>query len=130
MVNDPIGDMISQIKNACLAGNDTVTLPFSKMKLSVAEIMRNEGYLSEVQKGGSAPKFTLKLTLRYQGRKSVVSDLKRRSKPGLRVYVKRYAIPHVVGGMGTAIISTPQGVMTDKEARKRGLGGELICELW
>ena len=130
MVNDPIGDMISQIKNASMAGRKSVTLPYSRMKQEVAEIMKNAGYLNDVAREGEAPKFMLKLTLRYKGRQPVVSDLKRKSKPGLRVYVNRHSIPKVVGGMGVAIISTSQGVMTGMEAKKRGLGGELLCEIW
>lgn len=130
MVNDPIGDMISQIKNASLAGRTSVTLPYSRVKEQLAQIMKEAGYLSDVTKEGEAPKFLLTVKLRYKGRQPVISDLKRKSKPGLRVYVSKNTIPVVVGGMGVAIVSTSQGIMTGKEAKKRGLGGELLCEIW
>jgi small subunit ribosomal protein S8 len=130
MVNDPIGDMIIQIKNASLAGRQTVELPYSKLKHEVARIIQEEKFIEKVEKTGTEPKFNLKLTLRYKGSTPVVTDLKRKSKPGLRVYVNRYSIPKVVGGMGIAILSTSAGIMTGKSARKQGLGGELLCEIW
>ncbi len=130
MVNDPIGDMLSQIKNAVLAGKQVVELPYSRMKMAVATILQSEGYVASVEKIGIDPKAKLKIALRYEGGSSVISDLKRKSKPGLRVYIGKDAIPAVVGGMGIAILSTPQGILTGKEARKRGVGGELLCEVW
>jgi small subunit ribosomal protein S8 len=130
MVNDPIGDMIIQIKNAAMAHHHEVELPYSRMKFDVAVILKQEGYLESVEKMGADTKKTLKIALRYANREPVLTDVKRKSKPGLRVYVGKKFIPKVVGGMGIAILSTPQGVMTGKEAQKRGVGGELLCEIW
>lgn len=130
MVNDPIGDLIIQIKNACLARRHTVELPYSRLKMAVATILQKEGYIDAFEKAGTDPKATLKITIRYQGGTPVLTDVRRRSKPGLRVYIGRHDIPLVVGGMGIAILSTPQGIMTGKEAKKYGIGGEFLCEVW
>jgi len=130
MVNDPVGDMLIQIKNAYMAGNSAVVLPYSKLKEAVAKIFMEEGYLSSVTAVGEGVKKTLELRLRYEGSAPALTDLKRKSKPGLRVYVASHAIPTVVGGMGIAILSTPQGIMTGKDARKKHIGGELLCEVW
>lgn len=130
MVNDPIGDMLAQIKNAYLAGKSEVHIPHSKMKEMVARILAEEGYLASVAVGGEHVRKKLELTLRYEGSAPALTDVKRKSKPGLRVYVGAMAIAAVVGGMGVAILSTPQGIMTGKEARKRHIGGELLCEVW
>jgi small subunit ribosomal protein S8 len=130
MVNDPIGDMIAQIKNAKMAGIRVIKLPYSQMKHNVANIMQKEGYLVSVEKIGDAPKNSLKIELKYHGNDPVLTDVKRKSKPGLRVYVGKAMIEKVIGGMGISIISTPLGIMTGSEARKRGIGGELLCEIW
>jgi small subunit ribosomal protein S8 len=130
MVNDPIGDMIAQVKNAKMAGIKVITLPYSQLKHNVANIMQKEGYLVKVEKTGESPKHNLKIELKYHGNDPVLTDVKRKSKPGLRVYVGKDMIPHVIGGMGIAILSTPQGIMTGTEAKKRGVGGELLCEIW
>ncbi len=130
MVNDPIGDMLIQIKNAALAGRTVVVLPHSKMKEEVGRVLKTEGYLESIEKIGTVPKFMLRLTLSYRDESPVLTDLKRISKPGLRVYIDRHSIPVVVGGMGVAVVSTPQGIMTGKEAKKKGIGGELLCEIW
>lgn len=130
MVNDPIGDMLAQIKNAVLARRNVVELPYSRMKMAVAALLQSEGYIETAEKTGTDPKATLKLVLRYEDGAPVISDLKRKSKPGLRVYIGKDAIPTVVGGMGIAILSTPEGILTGKEAKKRGVGGELLCEVW
>jgi small subunit ribosomal protein S8 len=130
MVNDPLGDMIVQIKNAALAGKSHVELPYSNLKYEVAKVLVKEGYLVSVEKAGEVPKKTLTITLRYKNNKSVITDLKRKSKPGLRVYVGKKEIQKVVGGMGIAVISTSGGIMTGKDARIKGHGGELICEIW
>lgn len=130
MVSDPIGDMLAQIKNAYMAGKFVVAIPHSKMKEAVARILAEEGYLASVVVGGEQVRKKLELTLRYEGSAPALTDMKRKSKPGLRVYVGTGAIPAVVGGMGVAILSTPQGIMTGKEARKRHIGGELLCEVW
>ncbi len=130
MVTDPIADMLIQIKNASMASKREVVLPFSRMKHEVASILVKEGYLESASKTGKEPKTSLRLMLRYKDKMTVITDVRRRSKPGLRVYVNKDSIPRVLGGVGMAILSTPQGVMTDMEARKRGIGGELLCEIW
>lgn len=130
MVNDPIGDLLIQIKNAYRAGKSVAVLPHSRLKEAVAQILAQEKYLAAVSVTGERPKKTLELALRYDGATPAVTDLKRKSKPGLRLYVGATAIPTVVGGMGVAIVSTPQGIMTGKEARKKHIGGELLCEVW
>ena len=130
MVTDPIADMLIQIKNASMASRREVVLPFSRMKHEVASILVKEGYLESASKIGKEPKTELRLMLRYKDKMTVITDVRRRSKPGLRVYVNKDTIPRVLGGVGMAILSTPQGVMTDMEARKRGIGGELLCEIW
>lgn len=130
MVNDPIGDMLIQIKNAGLARKKTVILPYSNIKLAVATILTKEGYLVSAEKTGVAPKHQLKLVLKYEDQEPVITDVKRKSKPGLRIYVNKDAIQRVVGGLGIAIISTPKGIMTGAQAKKAGIGGELLCEIW
>ncbi|OGG11889.1 30S ribosomal protein S8 [Candidatus Gottesmanbacteria bacterium RBG_13_45_10] len=113
-----------------MAGLKTVELPHSRMKMAVAKILTDEGYIASVEKAGKEPKFSLRIGIKYQDATPVITDVKRMSKPGLRIYVNKDMIPTVVGGMGIAILSTPQGVMTGKEAKKRGLGGELLCTIW
>jgi small subunit ribosomal protein S8 len=130
MVNDPIGDMLAQIKNAVMAGKSSVDLPYSRMKHQVAVILLKEGYLTEATKAGEVPKQRLLLKIKYEGKNAVLTDLKRKSKPGLRVYINKTEIPYVIGGMGIAIVSTSQGIMTGKDAKKRGIGGEFLCEVW
>lgn len=130
MVNDPIGDLLAQIKNASLAKKGEILLPFSRMKMEVAEILKSEGYVAAVEKTGQDPKSKLRIVLRFDEGQSVVTDLKRKSKPGMRVYIGKDAIPTVLGGMGIAILSTPMGIMTGKEAKKKGVGGEFLCEVW
>jgi small subunit ribosomal protein S8 len=130
MVNDPIGDMITQIRNASMAGNREITLPYSRMKHHVANIIMNEGYLDSVEKIGEQPKLNLRIVLKYANNKSVITGLKRLSKPGMRIYIDKRSIPKVIGGLGFAILSTSQGIMTGQKARKDGIGGELLCEIW
>lgn len=130
MVTDPIADLLIQIKNASMAGRVSVVLPSSKMKVKVAEILVNEGYIAHFEQQENDGKKTLSITLKYHNKKSVLTDLKRRSKPGLRLYVPKSEIPTVLGGMGIAILSTSQGVMTGTEAKKLGIGGELLCTIW
>ncbi len=113
-----------------MAGNSEVVLPYSRMKESVAKILCDTGYLKFVESVGDIPKKGLKLTLMYTNKIPAMTDIKRKSKPGLRVYVGRNAIPTVVSGMGVAILSTPAGVMTGMEAKKRNIGGELLCIVW
>ncbi len=130
VVSDPIGDMLIQIKNAVMAGKHVVELPHSSMKHAVATILSQEGYIGTVEKTGNSPKLMLRIHLKYQGDAPVLTGVKRISKPGLRWYVGKNEIPEVLGGLGIAIVSTPQGVMSGKEAKKRGVGGELLCTVW
>ena len=130
MVNDPIGDMLIQIKNAALAKKDTIELPYSKLKKALGDILTREGYVASAEKIGDDPKAMLKIKIQYEDGTSVITDVKRISKPGLRWYVNKSNIPTVVGGMGIAILSTPAGLMTGKEARTKGTGGELLCKIW
>lgn len=131
MVNDPIGDLLTQIRNASMAGKSTIDVPYSRMKHAVADILRQEGYVTEVAKGGEAPKFMLKIGIKYEASGTpVITGIKRISKPGLRWYVNKSEIPIVLGGIGMAIVSTPQGVMSGRDAKKKGIGGELLCTIW
>ena len=130
--SDPIADMLTRIRNANTAKHDTVDIPASKMKLSIAEILLNEGYIEKYDVVEDGAFKTIRVTLKYGADKNekVISGLKRISKPGLRVYASCEELPKVLGGLGTAIISTNQGVITDKEARKMGVGGEVLCFVW
>ena len=131
-MSDPIADMLTRIRNANTAKHDTVDVPASKMKIAIADILLNEGYIAkyDIVEDGSFK--TIRITLKYGADKNekVISGLKRISKPGLRVYANAEELPRVLGGLGTAIISTNQGVITDKEARKLGVGGEVLCFIW
>ena len=128
-MSDPIADMLTRIRNAGKALLPAVELPHSRMKESVAKILRSEGYVTDVAVEGNAMK-KLKIRLKYQGKKSVIEGLKRVSRPGLRRYVGSTEIPRVLSGMGISIISTPEGVMTGAQAKKKNLGGELLCNIW
>lgn len=130
MVNDPIGDMLTQIRNVAMARKRVAELPYSKMKEAVATVLVREGYLTSYKKVGNGAGANLRFTLAYQGRLPILSGIKRVSRPGLRWYVGKKDIPQVMGGMGSAILSTPQGVMTGKEAKTKGVGGEVVCEVW
>ena len=126
---DPIADMLTRIRNASRALLPTVAIPHSRMKESLAHILKSEGYVAEVAVEGKLPK-TIKLRLKYEGKKSVIEGLKRVSKPGLRNYVGSTEIPRVRGGLGVAVVSTSEGVMTGQNARKKNIGGELLCYVW
>ena len=126
---DPIADMLTRIRNASRALLPTVAIPHSRMKESLAHILKSEGYVAEVAVEGKLPK-TIKLRLKYEGKKSVIEGLKRVSKPGLRNYVGSAEIPRVRGGLGVAVVSTSEGVMTGQDARKKNIGGELLCYVW
>ncbi|MFO1476181.1 MAG: 30S ribosomal protein S8 [Verrucomicrobiota bacterium] len=126
---DPISDMLTRIRNAQRALLPAVEMPHSKIKESIANILKKEGYVAEVAVEGKTPK-TIKLKLKYQGKKSVIEGLRRVSRPGLRRYVGSTEIPRVLGGLGVALVSTPEGVMTGVDARKKNLGGELLCYVW
>lgn len=128
-MSDPISDMLTRIRNAGRALLPAVELPHSRMKESVAKILKSEGYVADVAAEGNKIK-KLKIRLKYQGKKNVIEGLKRVSRPGLRRYVGATEIPRVLNGMGISIISTPEGVMTGAEARKKNLGGELLCQVW
>ncbi len=130
MVNDPIGDMLIQIKNASAAHNSVIELPYSKLKAALGKILLDEGYVASVDKVGTDPKANLRVSIKYASGESVITGVKRVSKPGLRWYVNKDTIPQVVGGMGIAILSTPQGIMTGRDAKKKGIGGELLCKIW
>ena len=128
-MSDPISDMLTRIRNANLALVPEVEVSHSKMKESIAGILKKEGYIADCLVEGKTAK-KIKLKLKFQGRKGIIAGLKRVSKPGLRRYVGATEIPRVLGGMGTAIISTSRGVMTGVQARRQSLGGELICYIW
>ena len=128
-MNDPISDMLTRIRNASRALLPSVELPHSRMKESIAGILKREGYIFDFAVEGKLPK-TIKLKLKYQGKKSVIEGLKRISTPGLRRYVGATEIPRVRGGLGVAVLSTSEGLMTDYQARKKNLGGELLCYVW
>ena len=134
--SDPIGDMLTRIRNALLAGHTTVALPCSSIKLDIARILSEEGYISsyEVVDGKVVGSKILRLQLKYIGdrreRRAVISGLERISRPGRRVYTGKQDIPWVLSGMGIAILSTPKGVMTGQRARQLGIGGELLCKVW
>lgn len=126
---DPIADMLARIRNAGCALLPVVELPHSRMKENLAQILKKEGYIADYTVESKTGK-TLKLKLKFQGKKAVIEGLRRVSKPGLRRYVGALEIPRVRGGLGTAIVSTSRGVMSGTEARKQNLGGELICMVW
>ena len=128
-LNDPISDMLTRIRNANLALLPAVALPHSKMKESIAGILKREGYIADFSVEGQTPK-KLTLKLKYQGKKSVIEGLQRVSTPGLRRYVGSDEIPRVRGGLGVAVLSTSEGLMTGNQARKKNLGGELLCYVW
>jgi small subunit ribosomal protein S8 len=128
-MNDPISDMLARIRNAQRALLPAVDLPHSKMKESIAGILKREGYIHDFAVDGKTMK-TLKLKLKYQGKRSVIEGLRRVSRPGLRRYVGSTEIPRVRGGLGVALVSTSEGVMTGTQARKKNIGGELLCFVW
>jgi len=126
---DPISDMLTRIRNGGLALRPVVAVPHSRMKESIAHILKKEGYVADVAVEGK-PMKTINIRLKYQGKKTVIEGLRRISKPGLRHYVGATEIPHVLGGLGVAVISTSEGVMTGTQARKKNLGGEVLCYVW
>ena len=128
-MTDPISDMLTRIRNAHLALLPTLELPHSRMKEGIAGILKKEGYISDFSIDGQKIK-KLKLKLKYDGKTSVITGLKRVSSPGLRNYVSATEIPRVRGGLGTAIVSTSQGLMSGTQARKNNVGGELLCYIW
>ena len=129
-MTDPIADMLTRIRNALAVRKETVEIPASNMKRAIAEILLNEGYVKAVKEEGEGYKANLVLTLKYVGGKSVISGLKRVSKPGLRTYSGAETMPKVLGGYGIAIVSTNKGIMTDKQAKAQNVGGEVLCFVW
>jgi len=132
VVNDPIADMLTRIRNAQIAKHDTVTIPASNAKKAIARILLDEGYIKNYEKVDNGVQGEIKLTLKYVNDKQqpVIAGLKRISKPGLRVYARCEDLPRVLGGLGVAIISTSKGLMTDKKARQDRLGGEVLAYIW
>jgi small subunit ribosomal protein S8 len=130
--NDTISDMLTRIRNASLAKHQTTLIPATRMTLSIARVMKQEGFIADFEETGENIDRRLVVALKYEGknRQSIIKRLKRVSKPGLRVYSNSKELPRVLGGIGIAIISTSQGIMTDREARKQGVGGEVLCYIW
>ena len=130
-MTDPIADMLTRIRNAVSSKHDNVTMPSSKLKVAIAQVLKEEGFIRDFAVTAEAPRTLLKIDLSYTGRKEpVLSGIKRVSKPGLRVYVQKREIPRVLGGLGVAILSTPEGVMTGQHARQKSIGGEILCYVW
>ena len=130
-VTDPIADMLTRIRNAVMVRHDSVLVPSSKMKLAIARILKDEGFITDYEVVRGRPQRVIRIHLKYRDRREpVVTGLERVSKPGLRVYVEKKEIPRVYGGLGIAILSTPKGVMTGQQAWRQGMGGELLCYVW
>lgn len=130
-VNDPIGDMLTRIRNACMARHTTVTMPSSKMKLAIATILKREGFIKDYTVVEGTPCDSISMTLKYMSdRRPAITGLRRVSKPGLRIYTKREDIPRVRGGLGLSILSTPKGVLAGHDAWREHVGGEVLCYIW
>ena len=130
MITDPVADMLARIRNALLARHEAVEIPFSQLKTRIAEILKQEGFISDYAVKDEFPS-SLRVQLKYtEGRKPAIVGMRRTSRPGRRVYVRHKHIPHVLNGMGISIISTSHGVVTDRDARKQSVGGEVLCEVW
>lgn len=130
-MTDPVADMLTRVRNASIAYHEHTTMPSSKIKVNVAKILEQEGYITGWSLEDTKPQATLTITMKYgPSRERVIAGLRRISKPGLRVYVKKDEIPRVLGGLGVAILSTNAGLMTDAEARKDGRGGEVVAYVW
>jgi small subunit ribosomal protein S8 len=130
-VTDPIADMLTRIRNGVMVRHDFVSVPSSRMKLAITKIIKEEGFIADYEVLKGKPHRVIKLHLKYDDKNQpIISGLERISKPGLRIYVERKEIPRVYGGLGIAILSTAQGVMTGQHAWRRGVGGELLCYIW
>ena len=129
-MNDPISDMLTRIRNANDARHDTVDVPYSKVKKAIADILVAEGFVASADTLGEGTHKTIRITLKYEGKTKVLQGLKRISKPGLRIYANVEELPRVLNGLGIAIISTSKGIMTDKEARKQNVAGEVLAYMW
>jgi small subunit ribosomal protein S8 len=130
VMTDPIADMLTRIRNANQMKKKTVDMPASKLKLQIAELLKNEGYITNYREINKEPQNVLRITMKYLQNERVVKGLKRISKPGLRVYAKTNEIPKVLNGLGIAVVSTSSGLMTDREARKQRVGGEILAYVW
>jgi small subunit ribosomal protein S8 len=134
MTSDPIADMLTRIRNALMIGKPTCEIPSSKIKVEIARILKEEGYIEDYNVGDEKPFSLITITLKYHGarreRKPVISDIQRISKPGRRVYRGRTDLPRVMSGIGIAIVTTPKGVMTAQQARREHVGGEVLCYVW
>ena len=126
-VNDPIGDMITRIRNAQAVEKPSVVMPSSKLKIAIAKVLKDEGYIDGFAVRGEEARPELEISLKYYAGRPVIERIERVSRPGLRVYKGRHDIPQVMNGLGVAIVTTPQGVMTDRKARQAGIGGEVLC---
>jgi small subunit ribosomal protein S8 len=129
-VSDPIADMLTRIRNGSRARHEEVLMPASRTKLAIARILKDEGFIEDIEETREGPTNLLRIRLKYVGKVPVVSGLKRVSKPGLRVYAAKTDIPRVLGGLGIVIVSTSQGIMTGQQARKAQLGGEVLAYVW
>jgi small subunit ribosomal protein S8 len=130
-MTDPIGDMLTRIRNANMVKHESVEMPSSKMKIEIAKILKKEGYIRDFRYYKFQNKFNLKVFLKYgEKNSSTIMGIERVSKPGRRIYSGKASIPKILGGLGVSILSTSKGVMTDKEARSAGVGGEIICRVW
>lgn len=130
VLSDPISDFLTRLKNASRAGNDTFTAPFSKIKVEIARILKEEGYIWSHEIDSSGPFPLIKVKVKFDGRNPVLTDLKRLSKPGRRHYVSVDEIPRILGGLGITILSTSRGIMTGHKARRENIGGELLAKVW
>lgn len=130
--NDTIADMLTRIRNACLVRHQTTNVPSTTMTRSIAKVLKDEGFIADFEEVGEGVKKYLVVSLKYKGknRQPIIRAMRRVSKPGLRVYKNRKELPRVLGGIGIAIISTSSGIMTDREARRQGVGGEVLCYVW
>lgn len=130
-MTDPIADFLIQLKNGYLGGKETVRLPYGQLKYNIAQVLRKEGYIGRVEVGkGEGIQKTLTIELLYRAKKPKMKDVKRISKPGKRVYAKKNTLPKILGGKGMALISTPDGLLTDRQARQKRVGGEVLCAIW
>jgi small subunit ribosomal protein S8 len=134
MISDPIADMLTRLRNSLMAGNATVEVPHSKIKIEIARILKEEGYIEDYTVGDETPAKLIHITLKYYGsrreRRPVITHIERISKPGRRIYRQRRDMPHVMSGVGIAIVTTPKGVMTAQQARRQRVGGEVLCYVW
>ncbi|MGD8400302.1 MAG: 30S ribosomal protein S8 [Bacillota bacterium] len=130
VMTDPIADMLTRIRNATIVRDKIVEIPASRIKREIVKILKEEGYIQDFELVEDGKQGKVKVYLKYNGKEKVISGLKRISKPGLKVYVKKDEIPKVLGGLGIAVLSTSQGIMTDRKARNAGVGGEVLCYVW